>query len=206
MEYSLCFGTQVGHPCPFRMHASRLVSKKTTKQTATVAILAQVVVGNPRRLEPRWSYLVWIKLQQLYQSCNVTVNVCGVHFTVVSERVPDAPPDTGQMIVQDDSDSGDMDAHAMNDPVAAMPRSHEDGTENGLPMPRLSCQSSAAPSRKSCGDLAVSARSLGVETDRQTVAPDSDVFQFETESEAEGMVITEKTASQTVRKSVSRGL
>ena len=71
-------------------------------------------------------------------SCNVTVNVCGVHFSVVSDGVPDAPPDTGQMIVQDDSDSGDMAADAMNDPVAAMQRSHKDGTENGLPMPRLS--------------------------------------------------------------------
>ena len=86
------------------------MSPRTTKQpntdkqtntqtnTNTVAILAQVVVGNPRRLEPRWLYLIWTKLQHVYQwSCNVTVNVCGVHFSVVSERVPDAPPDTGQM-------------------------------------------------------------------------------------------------------------
>ena len=130
------------------------------------------------------------------------MNVCGVHFSVVSDGVPDAPPDTGQMIVQDDSDSGDMAADAMNDPVAAMQRSHKDGTENGLPMPRLSCQSSAAFSRKSCGDSAVSAMSSDVETDRQTVTPNSDVLQFETESEAEGMVITEKTDGQAVQKSM----
>ena len=133
-------------------------------------------------------------------SCNVTVNVCGVHFSVVSDGVPGAPPDTGRMIVQDDSDSGDMAADAMNDPVAAMQRSHKDGTENGLPMPRLSCQSSAAFSRKSCGDSAVSALSSDVETDRQTVTPNSDVLQFETESEAEGMVITEKTDGQAVQR------
>ena len=55
-------------------------------------------------------------------SCNVTVNVCGVHFSVVSERVLDAPPDTGQIggtdlqstVVEYASDSDNKAAHAAN--------------------------------------------------------------------------------------------
>ena len=58
-------------------------------------------------------------------SCNVTVNVCGVHFSVVSDGVPDAPPDTGQMIVRADiSDS------ACADGQLAAAESASDG-ENG---------------------------------------------------------------------------
>ena len=55
-------------------------------------------------------------------SCHVTVNVCGVYFSVVSERVPDAPADTVQMrdtdlqstVVENASDSDDKAAHAAN--------------------------------------------------------------------------------------------
>ena len=50
------------------------------------------------------------------------LSVCGVHFSVVSERVPDAPPDTEQMrdtdlqstVVENASDSDDKAAQAAN--------------------------------------------------------------------------------------------